>query len=104
MTATLEELAQQGDPGTLQSEEQAKKLVLMTPQQLYELWERQQWASQDIDFSKDMSDWAQLDGEIKEQAIWGMSAFFVGEERVTTEFSGLVMAYEDEQEAAFLAT
>jgi ribonucleoside-diphosphate reductase beta chain len=104
MTATLEELAQQGDPGTLQSEEQAKKLKLMTPQQLYELWERQQWLSQEIDFSKDISDWAALDGEIKEQALWGMSAFFVGEERVTTEFSGLVMAYDDEQEAAFLAT
>jgi ribonucleoside-diphosphate reductase beta chain len=28
----------------------------------------------------------------------------VGEERVTTQFSGLVMAYEDEQEEAFLTT
>ncbi len=36
--------------------------------------------------------------------MWGMSAFFVGEERVTTQFSGLVMAYEDEQEEAFLTT
>jgi ribonucleoside-diphosphate reductase beta chain len=104
MTATLEVLAQQGDPGTLQSEDQAKKLQLMTPQQLYELWERQQWLSQEIDFSKDVRDWAALDDETKQQALWGMSAFFVGEERVTTEFSGLVMAYEDEQEAAFLAT
>ena len=33
-----------------------------------------------------------------------MSAFFLGEERVTTQFSGLVMAYEDEQEEAFLTT
>ena len=33
-----------------------------------------------------------------------MSAFFIGEERVTTQFSGLVMAYEDEQEEAFLTT
>ena len=36
--------------------------------------------------------------------MWGMSAFFIGEERVTTQFSGLVMAYEDEQEEAFLTT
>ena len=36
--------------------------------------------------------------------MWGMSAFFLGEERVTTQFSGLVMAYEDEQEEAFLTT
>lgn len=104
MTATLEELALQGDPGTLQSEEQAQKLKLMTPQQLYLLWERQQWLSQEIDFSKDKGDWASLTGEIKEQALWGMSAFYIGEERVTTEFSGLVMSYQDEQEEAFLAT
>jgi ribonucleoside-diphosphate reductase beta chain len=36
--------------------------------------------------------------------MWGLSSFFVGEERVTTQFSGLVMAYEDEQEEAFLTT
>ena len=33
-----------------------------------------------------------------------MSAFFLGEERVTTQFSGLVMAYEDEREESFLTT
>jgi ribonucleoside-diphosphate reductase beta chain len=104
MTATLEELALQGDPGTLQSEEQAQKLKLMTPQQLYMLWERQQWLSQEIDFSKDKGDWPSLDDEITEQALWGMSAFYIGEERVTTEFSALVMSYQDEQEEAFLAT
>jgi ribonucleoside-diphosphate reductase beta chain len=104
MTATLDQLAQQGDPGTLQTEEQAKNLKLMTPQQLYELWERQQWLSQDIDFSKDREDWARLPEEVKEQALGGMAAFFIGEERVTTEFSALVMAYDDEQEEAFLAT
>jgi ribonucleoside-diphosphate reductase beta chain len=104
MTATLEELALQGDPGTLQSDEQARKLKLMTPQELYLLWERQQWLSQEIDFSTDKGDWKSLTGEIKEQALWGMSAFYIGEERVTTEFSGLVMSYQDEQEEAFLAT
>jgi ribonucleoside-diphosphate reductase beta chain len=104
MTATLDQLAQQGDPGTLRTEDEAQKLQLMTPQQLYLLWEKQHWQSQAIDLSKDKSDWAELPDEIKEQAIWGMSAFFIGEERVTTEFSGLVMSYDDEQEEAFLAT
>ena len=32
--ATLEELAQQGDPGTLQSEEQARRIKLKDPQEL----------------------------------------------------------------------
>src|SRR5687768_17248950 len=76
----------------------------MEPQQLYELWERQQWASQAIDLSQDPGDWANLDEADREECLWGLSSFFVGEERVATEFSGLVMAYEDEQEAAFLTT
>jgi ribonucleoside-diphosphate reductase beta chain len=101
---TLEELAQQGDPGTVEKEEDAGKLKLMDPQKLYELWERQQWASQEIDFSKDKEDWKNLDEEQRDQVIWGLSSFFIGEERVTTQFSGLVMAYEDEQEESYLTT
>jgi ribonucleoside-diphosphate reductase beta chain len=104
MATTLLELTQQGDPGTLASEEQAKRIKLLTPQELYVLWERQQWLSQDIDFTQDERDWANLDDEEREWGSWLLSSFFVGEERVTTEFSGLVMAYEDEQEEAFLAT
>jgi ribonucleoside-diphosphate reductase beta chain len=104
MATTLLELTQQGDPGTLASEEQAKRIKLLTPQELYVLWERQQWLSQDIDFSRDQRDWANLNDEEREWATWLMSSFYVGEERVTTEFSGLVMAYEDEQEEAFLTT
>jgi ribonucleoside-diphosphate reductase beta chain len=104
MATTLIELTQQGDPGTLASEEQARQIRLLTPQELYLLWERQQWLTQDIDFTQDQRDWANLNDEEREWATWLLSSFFVGEERVTTEFSGLVMAYEDEQEEAFLAT
>jgi ribonucleoside-diphosphate reductase beta chain len=102
--ATLEELAQQGDPGTLEREEQARKLKLMDPQRLYELWERQHWQSQEIDFSKDKEDWAALSDDERDYLIWLLSSFFIGEERVTTQFSGLVMAYENEHEEAFLTT
>jgi ribonucleoside-diphosphate reductase beta chain len=104
MAITLLELTQQGDPGTLASEDQAQRIKLLTPQELYLLWERQQWLSQDIDFTRDQEDWANLNDEEREWAMWLLSSFFVGEERVTTEFSGLVMAYEDEQEEAFLAS
>jgi ribonucleoside-diphosphate reductase beta chain len=104
MTVTLDQLALQGDPGTLKSDDQASKLKLMTPQQLYELWERQHWLSQEIDFSQDRRDWAAMEIAEKDQFMFGLSAFFVGEERVTTQFSGLVMAYADEQEECFLAT
>jgi ribonucleoside-diphosphate reductase beta chain len=35
---------------------------------------------------------------------FNLSSFFIGEERVTTQFSGLVMAYESQSEEAFLTT
>ena len=104
MAATLLELTSQGDPGTLATEQQARDIKLLAPQALYELWERQQWLSQDIDFSTDREHWAALDDEQREWATWSLASFFIGEERVTTQFSGLVMAYEDEQEEAFLTT
>jgi ribonucleoside-diphosphate reductase beta chain len=104
MAESLLDLTQQGDPGTLSTEQQARELKLLGPQKLYELWERQHWASQDIDFSADREHWANLTEEERDWAVWILSSFFVGEERVTTQFSGLVMAYEDEQEEAFLTT
>jgi ribonucleoside-diphosphate reductase beta chain len=104
MAQTLEQLATQGDPGTLENEDQASKLQLLNPQQLYDLWEKQHWLSQEIDFSRDREQWGAMTDEERDYFTWGMSAFFIGEERVTTQFSGLVMAYEDEGEEAFLAT
>src|SRR5204863_1702858 len=74
------------------------------PQELYELWERQQWLSHTIDFEVDRRDWETMDAETRDRLAWNLSSFFVGEERVTTQFSGLVMAYESQSEEAFLAT
>lgn len=104
MAETLEELAMQGDPGTLASEDQASKIQLLDPQQLYELWEKQHWLAHEIDFSTDRDHWVNLTEEEREWFVWGLASFFIGEERVTTQFSGLVMAYEDESEEAFLTT
>jgi len=104
MPATLLELTQQGDVGTITDESKLDRVKLLKPQQLYELWERQQWLSQELDFSRDIQDWKGLNEEEREWFVWGMSAFFLGEERVTTQFSGLVMAYEDEREESFLVT
>jgi ribonucleoside-diphosphate reductase beta chain len=104
MAPTLLELTQQGDVATISDESKLSQVKLLSPQELYELWERQQWLSQDLDFTADLEDWAGLTEEERQWFVWGMSAFFLGEERVTTQFSGLVMAYEDEQEEAFLTT
>ena len=103
--SSLLDFAQQGDVATISDDQYLNRtLKLMEPQQLYELWERQQWQSQAIELERDREDWAKFSDEEKDQIMWGLSSFFVGEERVTTQFSGLVMAYEDEQEEAFLTT
>jgi ribonucleoside-diphosphate reductase beta chain len=103
--ATLLDHTQQGDVGTASDDAYLNRsLKLMDPQQLYALWERQQWQSQGIDLERDKAQWAEIPDDEKEDHLWGLSSFFVGEERVTTQFSGLVMAYEDEQEEAFLTT
>jgi len=104
MAPTLLDLTQQGDVATISDDSKLARVQLLTPQQLYELWERQQWLTQELDFSRDIDDWMNLTDEERDWFVWGMSAFFIGEERVTTQFSGLVMAYEDEQEEAFLTT
>jgi ribonucleoside-diphosphate reductase beta chain len=103
--ASLLDLTSQGDVATITDDAYLNRsLQLMDPQQLYELWERQGWQSQAIDLERDKEMWAELSQEEREEHLWGLSSFFIGEERVTTQFSGLVMAYEDEQEEAFLTT
>jgi ribonucleoside-diphosphate reductase beta chain len=101
---SLLDLTSQGDVGTISDESQLSSVTLMTPQQLYELWERQHWQSHTIDLTQDRRDWESMDGALREQMLWNLSSFFVGEERVTTQFSGLVMAYESQGEEAFLTT
>jgi ribonucleoside-diphosphate reductase beta chain len=101
---SLLELTTQGDVGTISDESKLASVKLMTPQELYELWERQQWQSHTIDFTQDKCDWRDMDQGTRDRLAWNLSSFFVGEERVTTQFSGLVMAYESQGEEAFLAT
>jgi ribonucleoside-diphosphate reductase beta chain len=101
---TLLELTSQGDVATITDESTLSSIKLLEPQQLYELWERQNWQSHTIDFTQDKLDWAGMDEETRRNLSWNLSSFFIGEERVTTQFSGLVMAYESQSEEAFLLT
>jgi ribonucleoside-diphosphate reductase beta chain len=101
---SLLDLTSQGDVGTISDESKLSSVTLLNPQQLYELWERQNWQSQAIDFAQDQRDWASMDPDLRGRLSWNLSSFFIGEERVTTQFSGLVMAYESQSEEAFLTT
>jgi ribonucleoside-diphosphate reductase beta chain len=100
----LLDLTTQGDVGTMADESRLATVALMDPQALYELWERQPWSAHAIDLERDKADWAAMPVDERRQIAWSLSSFFVGEERVTTQFSGLVMAYETQSEEAFLTT
>jgi ribonucleoside-diphosphate reductase beta chain len=101
---SLLQLTSQGDVGTLTDDAKLSSVKLMDPQQLYELWERQPWSAHAIDLERDKQDWAGLDEADKAHIAWNLSSFFIGEERVTTQFTGLVAAYESQGEEAFLTT
>src|SRR4051812_2716963 len=78
---------------------------LLTYAQLYELWERQHWAVQDLDFTQDRIDWHErFDDDERFQRMYGMSAFFVGEQRVAGELGPIMRAVPDEDMRIFLCT
>jgi ribonucleoside-diphosphate reductase beta chain len=102
---SLLDLTAQGDVGTIADDTTLSAAYrLQTPQQLYELWERQNWQSHTIDLAQDVRDWAAMSEDQRRHLSWNLSSFFVGEERVATQFSGLVMAAESQSEEAFLCT
>jgi ribonucleoside-diphosphate reductase beta chain len=73
--------------------------------QLYELWERQQWATQDLDFSQDRVDWHErFDDEERLARMYGLSSFFIGEQRVAAELGPIMRAAPREDMRVFLCT
>jgi ribonucleoside-diphosphate reductase beta chain len=77
---------------------------LRSPQELYRDWERAHWAAQDVDLSRDPSDWADMGGRERQLLHWVLSSLMVAEERISTQFCGLVLAQDDEEEGSYLAT
>jgi ribonucleoside-diphosphate reductase beta chain len=78
---------------------------LLTYQELYALWERQQWATQELDFTQDRIDWHErFDDEERYQRMYGLSAFFIGEQRVAAELGPIMRAVPDEHMRIFLCT
>ncbi len=77
---------------------------LKGPQELYLDWEHAHWAAQDVDISRDPADWAGLDEGERDLLHWVLSSLMVAEERISTQFCGLVLAQDDEEEGSFLST
>lgn len=82
----------------------AQTLTLKDPEQLYLDWEHAHWASQDVDLSRDPANWAGLEDEQRDLLYFALSSLMVAEERISTQFCGLVLAQDDEEEGSYLAT
>ncbi|MSO41956.1 MAG: hypothetical protein EXQ70_08740 [Solirubrobacterales bacterium] len=77
---------------------------LKSPQELYLDWEQAHWAAQDVDISRDSADWASLQDGERDLLYWVLSSLMVAEERISTQFCGLVLAQDDEEEGSYLST
>ncbi|MEA2390935.1 MAG: ribonucleoside-diphosphate reductase beta chain [Solirubrobacteraceae bacterium] len=92
------------DPALLEASDRGEA-HLLTYRELYWLWERQQWSVQDLDFSQDRVDWHErIDAEERFARMYGLSSFFVGEQRVAAELGPMMRAMPDEEARIFLCT
>jgi len=92
------------DPGLLESADRGE-VNLLSYEQLYNLWERQQWATQDIDFTQDRIDWHErIPEEERFQRMYGLSSFFIGEQKVAEELGPMMRAAPTEEMRVFLCT
>jgi ribonucleoside-diphosphate reductase beta chain len=92
------------DPAVMESADSGQT-QLLSYSELYSLWERQQWRVQDLDFSQDRIDWHErIPAEERFQRMYGLSSFFIGEQRVAEELGPMMRACPDEEMRIFLCT
>src|SRR5439155_26117759 len=59
---------------------------------------------QDIDFSQDREDWENFPDDEKFQRMYGLSSFFIGEQKVAEELGPMMRAAPTEEMRIFLCT
>jgi ribonucleoside-diphosphate reductase beta chain len=92
--------ADAGDP----AESKRPRGGLMSYEQLYALWERQNWRAHELDFSVDREHWLVSPAESQRHTAFSIGSFYVGEERVTADLAPFVLAAPSGEIEAFLAT
>jgi ribonucleoside-diphosphate reductase beta chain len=93
------------DPGLIEAADRTSEIKLLTYKELYLLWERQQWQTQELDFGKDREDWHErISEEERFQRMYGLSAFFIGEQKVAEELGPIMRAAPTEDQRIFLCT
>jgi ribonucleoside-diphosphate reductase beta chain len=98
------DLAATSDPA-LQSAADRGEANLLSYNELYRLWERQQWSVYELDFTQDRVDWHErIPPDERFQRMYGLSSFFVGEQRVEAELGPMMRAMPDEDMRIFIST
>jgi ribonucleoside-diphosphate reductase beta chain len=93
------------DPALNEEADRTAAVHLLGYDELYLLWERQQWQTQELDFTRDREDWHErIDPEERFQRMYGLSAFFIGEQRVADELGPIMHAAPTEDQRIFLCT
>ncbi|HEY8740553.1 MAG TPA: ribonucleotide-diphosphate reductase subunit beta [Candidatus Dormibacteraeota bacterium] len=101
---TREDYMATSDPA-LQEAADRGQAQLLSYRELYMLWERQQWRTQDLDFSQDRRDWHEkFDEDERFQRMYGLSSFFIGEQKVAEELGPIMRAAPTEDQRIFLCT
>ena len=75
-----------------------------SPQALYIDWEHAHWAAHDVDLAADVAPWPSIDATQRTLLLFALASLMVAEERISTQFCGLVLAQDDEEEGSFVAT
>lgn len=76
-------------------------------EKLFARWQRQQWNTEDFDFTEDARQWADPDGftdEERQFITFGFSEFFVAENSVTVELIPFALATPVKEAQLFLTT
>src|SRR3954464_12676492 len=98
------DLTESSDPA-LQASADRGEAHLLSYTDLYRLWERQHWSVYELDFSQDRVDWHErIPPDERFQRMYGLSSFFIGEQRVEAELGPMMRAMPDEDMRIFLST
>lgn len=93
------------DPALNEAADRTADIKLLGYGELYDLWERQQWQTQELDFSQDREDWHErIPEEERFQRMYGLSSFFIGEQKVAEELGPIMRAAPTEEQKVFLCT
>jgi ribonucleoside-diphosphate reductase beta chain len=99
--------ALQGDEGEANGRRGTRRRPgagLLSYEELYALWERQNWKAHELDFSVDKQHWLTTPTEGQMDTMWSLSSFYIGEERVAADLAPFVLAAPSGEIEIFLTT